>query len=340
MKLADIYKSLRQDLRVVEQELSNSVRSDHTELNRSSAHLLEAGGKRLRPVFTLLAGQFGYYDIERLKKVAVPLELIHMSSLVHDDVIDDAQTRRGRPTVKSKWDSRVAMYTGDYLFARALSIATQVEDPRIHQVLSRSIQEMCKGEIEQIRDFYNPDQGLIRYLQRIKRKTALLMAVSCQLGAMVASADEAVVRRLRLYGYYVGMAFQITDDVLDLIGDEKELGKPAGSDLRQGNITLPVIYLLHYGSEEDRRRLRDYLSRRRTDVGSEDVLPGQQLEEALSIGIEDVLERVRHSGGIPYAEEMSRRYLDKALVCLEGLPSGQARDSLLFIARFVGKRSY
>jgi heptaprenyl diphosphate synthase len=323
MRLADIYKNLRHDLQVVEKELSRSVGSNHAELNRSSAHLLEAGGKRLRPVFTLLAGQFGEYDVERLKQVAVPLELIHMSSLVHDDVIDDARTRRGRPTVKAKWDNRVAMYTGDYLFARALTIATQLKDVRVHHVLSRSIQEMCKGEIEQIRDFYQPNQGLIRYLQRIKRKTALLMAVSCQLGAMVAAADQAVVRRLRLYGYYVGMAFQITDDVLDLTGDEKELGKPAGSDLRQGNLTLPVIYLLHHGSKQDKRRLSDYLSSRGTNPDTEDVL-----------------ERIRRSQGIPYAEAISRRYLEKALRCLEQLPSGQARDSLHLIAQFVGKRSY
>ncbi|PTM58680.1 heptaprenyl diphosphate synthase component II [Desmospora activa] len=323
MKLVDIYKNLRQDLRVVERELSRSVRSNHTELDRSAAHLLEAGGKRIRPVFTLLAGQFGDYDMDRLQKVAVPLEIIHMASLVHDDVIDNSETRRGRTTVKAEWDNRVAMYTGDFLFARALSIASQLDDPRVHQVLSRSIREMCRGEIEQIREFYNPDQDLICYLRRIKRKTALLMAVSCQVGAMVASAEEAVVRRLRLYGYYVGMAFQITDDVLDLTGDEKELGKPAGSDLRQGNVTLPVIYLLHHGSQDDVRRIRDYLAARGEGVG-----------------IADVLERVRRSDGIAYANAVSRRYLDKALQCLEGLPPGEARHSLHIIAQFIGKRSY
>lgn len=323
MKLVDIYKNLRQDLQVVERELSRSVHSNNPELDRSSAHLLEAGGKRIRPVFTLLAGQFGDYDMERLKKVAVPLEMIHMASLVHDDVIDDSETRRGRSTVKAEWDNRVAMYTGDYLFARALTIAAQVTDPRVHQVLSRSIREMSRGEIEQIREFYNPDQGLIGYLRRIKRKTALLMAVSCQVGAMVATAEDAVVRRLRLYGYYVGMAFQITDDVLDLTGDEKELGKPAGSDLRQGNVTLPVIYLLHHGSQEDIEGIRSYLATR-----------GEGAE------IEDILHRVRRSDGISYANEVSRRYLDKALQCLEGLPAGPARESLHVIAQFIGKRSY
>ncbi|MDA8353535.1 MAG: polyprenyl synthetase family protein [Firmicutes bacterium] len=323
MKLAQIYKNLRKDLREIERELEESVQADHQDLSRSAAHLLEAGGKRMRPVFVLLAGQFGRYDVERLKRVAAPLELIHMATLVHDDVIDDAATRRGRATVKAKWDNRVAMYTGDFILARSLDIVTQIQSPEAHRVLSNAIYQMCKGEIEQIRDFYDPDQSVLRYLHRIKRKTALLMSVSCELGALVSDADPSVVRKLRLYGYYVGMAFQITDDLLDLTGDQTNLGKPAGSDLRQGNVTLPVIEVLKRGPEEDRERIIRYLHSRGQD-GS----------------LSDIIERVRRSRGIPCAQELADRYLNKALTVLEDLPQGEAKESLRSIAHFVAHRSY
>ncbi|MFC4078090.1 polyprenyl synthetase family protein [Salinithrix halophila] len=323
MRLQDIYKNLRNDLRLIERELEASVHTDHHQLNRSAVHLLEAGGKRMRPVFVLLSGKFGRYDIRRLKSVAVPLELIHMATLVHDDVIDDAATRRGRQTVKAKWDNRVAMYTGDYILGRSLTIASTIGDPEVHRVLSRAITEMCRGEIEQIRHFYNYEQSLLTYLQRIKRKTALLMAVSCHLGALVAGADPDHVRRLRLYGYYVGMAFQITDDVLDIVGKEKELGKPAGSDLRQGNVTVPIIYVLMHGSQQDRERIIRYLKSAGADPS-----------------LDDILDRLRGSEGIAWSYRLADRYLDKALWMLEGLPDGETRESLRLIAEFIGRRSY
>lgn len=173
MKLLDIYEELRSDLKVIEEELAATLVTDQAGLNRSSGHLLEAGGKRIRPLFVLLSGHFGQYDINRLKRVAVPLELIHMATLVHDDVIDDADTRRGRKTVKAQWDNRVAMYTGDYIFARSLQVVTEIEDPAVHRILSRSIMDMCRGEIDQVRDFYDASPSLLRYFRRIKRKTAL-----------------------------------------------------------------------------------------------------------------------------------------------------------------------
>lgn len=323
MRLQEIYESLAHDLEAIENMLALSVRSDQTTLNKSASHLLKAGGKRIRPVFVLLAGQFGSYDIERLKKVAVPLELIHMATLVHDDVIDDAQTRRGHPTVKAEWDNRIAMYTGDFIFARSLTIASEIEDSRVHRALSESIVQICEGEIEQIRFFYNWRQSLLDYLQRIRRKTALLMAVSCELGGLVSKADTHIVRSLRMFGYYVGMAFQLTDDVLDLIGDEKVLGKPAGSDLRQGNVTLPVIYALQKAQKPERELIINYLESRGT-----------------SVSVEEVIQAVQNSQGIFYAMHLADRYLAKAIQELDHLPANEARESLRMIAHFVGRRSY
>ncbi|MCS1350980.1 polyprenyl synthetase family protein [Mechercharimyces sp. CAU 1602] len=323
MRLDDIYRSLEADIREVERELTRVIQTDHPLLNESANHLLVAGGKRMRPVFSLLAGKFGRYDLANLKKVAVPLELIHMATLVHDDVIDNAETRRGQPTVKTKWDNRIAMYTGDYILGQALSLAGEVEDPRVHQVVSKAVTEMCLGEIEQIRDFYRWEQTTSRYLRRIKRKTALLIAVSFHTGALVSEVPADLTRRLHLFGYYMGMAFQLTDDVLDFTGDDQSLGKPAASDLRQGNITLPVIYAIHCADGRIRNPVLRYV----------------QGDHSLS-AIDGAIEAVRNSGGISYTNQLAQRYLAKGFALLEKMPACHARDLLEQLARFIEQRSY
>ncbi|WP_458121979.1 polyprenyl synthetase family protein [Paenibacillus sp. Z6-24] len=324
MKLLDIFGTLKKDMNLIERELSRSIDTEHALLNETSLHLLKAGGKRLRPAFVLLGGKYGHYDLERLSNIAVPLELIHMASLVHDDVIDDAQTRRGQLTVKSKWDNRIAMYTGDYIYAKALAIVARLENPEIHQVLAKAMVQMSIGEMEQIRDFFNTDQTIRRYLLRIRRKTALLIAISCQLGGLAADAPREVTRQLYRYGYNVGMAFQIRDDVLDLCGTEKQIGKPPGSDLRQGNITLPVLYALQQNSL--REPLLAEINRIHQANGETDVKQAVQM--------------VRGSQGIEQAEVLADRYIQKAMNALKQLPSGKTQKHLQEIAHFVAKRSH
>ncbi|GAB7387510.1 heptaprenyl diphosphate synthase component II [Bacillaceae bacterium] len=321
MKLTDLFWQLKTDIQEIESELERAIDTDEPVLREASVHLLRAGGKRIRPLFVLLGGEFGNYDLSRLKKVAVPLELIHMATLVHDDVIDDADMRRGKETVKAKWDNKIAMYTGDFLFAKALTTIAELGDPRIHQALSAAIVEMCKGEIEQIRDFYNWNQSLRHYLRRIKRKTALLIAVSCKLGALAAGAKEDVVKSLYQFGYDVGMAFQITDDILDFIGTEKKLGKPAGSDLRQGNITLPVLYTLRCSPIRD--RFLSWLNRRDREGY-----------------IEQAVQLVKAGGGIEYSKKLADQYLQRARSWIESFPSSRSKKSLLEITYFIGERQF
>jgi heptaprenyl diphosphate synthase len=324
MKLVDIYARMKQDIEYIEKELERSVHSDYAVLKETSLHLLKAGGKRIRPVFVLLASQFGHYDLERIKLVAVPLELIHMATLVHDDVIDDADIRRGQLTVKSKWDNRIAMYTGDYIFAKALTVVTQLPDPRIHQILSKAMVEMCIGEMEQIRYFFRTDQRLRTYLLRIKRKTALLIAVSCQLGAIAAGAPDWISAKLYAFGYNVGMAFQIRDDILDLIGTEQQLGKPPGNDIRQGNITLPVLLALR--DKSLRETLIKEIERFKEADGQIDASP--------------FLELIRGSPYIEEADRIAARYIEKATAALSGLPDIRAKQDLADVADFIGNRSY
>ncbi|WP_159883004.1 heptaprenyl diphosphate synthase component II [Paenibacillus puerhi] len=324
MKLLDLYAKLKKDISSIEKELERSIDVDHPLLRDASLHLLKAGGKRIRPVFVLLGGKFGNYNLERIKHVAVSLELIHMASLVHDDVIDDAKTRRGQLTVRSKWDNRIAMYTGDYIFAKALSIVTRLDNPAIHRIMSKALVEMSIGEMEQIRFFYHTEQSVRNYLLRIKRKTALLLAISCQLGAMASDAPEKTSRLLYRFGYFAGMAFQIRDDLLDLCGTEKELGKPPGSDIRQGNITIPVIYALE--NPQLRPSLLEELDRIKGCDGQ--------------TNIDRFLDMIRGSEGIARTEALASSYIDKAIAVLQELPDIQAKKDLTGIAHFFGNRSY
>jgi len=308
------------DLQTIEKELEGSIKASDPLLQEACLHLLQAGGKRIRPVFVLLAAKFGDYNMLMIKKVAAALELIHMASLVHDDVIDEALTRRGAPTVQAKWNNKVAMYTGDYILAQSLQLITEVKQPLTHQLLSKTIVEVCLGEIEQIRDKYRFDQSITTYFRRIKRKTALLIATSCQLGGVVAGADEKIHKSLFRFGYYVGMSYQITDDILDFIGSEKVLGKPAGSDLKHGNITMPVLFAL-----------------RDPELKQEIMKVHEHIEED---EMQRIIQLINQSGAIEKSIAVSDQYLQKAIRELDYLPNIRARKNLYDLAKFIGKRKF
>ncbi len=321
MNIAEFYQGMEGDLAFVEQQLHEQLHTTHPVLENASIQLLDAGGKRLRPVFVLLSGTFGRYDRLRLARVAVALELIHMASLVHDDVVDHAQTRRGRPTAKSLYGNKMSMYTGDFIFARALANLAEIDDPLLHKTLALAIERMCIGEIEQIRDLFKTDSTMRVYLRRIRRKTALLIEMSCALGAMAAGCSSTEVAGLRRYGYYTGMAFQITDDILDFTSTEQRLGKPVGSDLRQGNITLPALYAL-----QDNRYGQKLRSLLHEDCSTEEVA--------------SMVKLVIDSGGIGFAQQVADQYLAKANEGLAVLTPGKNRITLSALATFVGKRDH
>ncbi|EQB36108.1 MULTISPECIES: heptaprenyl diphosphate synthase component II [Virgibacillus] len=321
MKLAKAYGYLRKDLEEIESSINQMIQADHPVLREASTELLKAGGKRIRPVFVLLSGQIGTYDLERLKIVAVTLELIHTATLVHDDVIDDAEIRRGMPTVRQLYGNRVAMYTGDYILARALEEITLLRDPKIHRLLSKTIVEVCKGEIEQIKDKFDWNQDLRTYLRRIKRKTALLIATSCKLGAIASGVNEKDAHRLYQYGYNIGMSYQIIDDILDFTSSEKELGKPAGNDLLQGNLTLPVFMAMK--DESLRNKIKNLFH---TD---------QTVSEA---EVKVIVQDIKNTSAIEDSYAISERYLNKALQKLNEIPNSRSKNTLLEIGKYIGKR--
>ncbi|WP_432359063.1 polyprenyl synthetase family protein [Sporosarcina sp. UB5] len=321
LKLMSLYANFRKDLSFIEKELERSVDSSSPVIRQASLLLLRAGGKRIRPIFVILSSKFGEYSIENVAKVAVSLELIHMASLVHDDVIDNSDFRRGFETVKARWNNRIAMYTGDYIFSRALVSIGEIEIPAVHELLAETMLEICKGEIIQFEYQQKTDQTFRDYLRRIKRKTALLLSSSCELGALVSNASPDVVSKLKRFGYFAGMAFQIVDDILDITSTDEKLGKPAGSDLLNGHLTLPTLYI------KDEPEFQPFLNR---------SFDGTLTEDERS----KMLTYIRQSGAIEKSQQVSDMYLRKAIAEVESLPENDAKEAFLQIADFLGKRKF
>jgi heptaprenyl diphosphate synthase len=318
----NFFKPIEKELNIVESCLADNLDSSLTLMNEASVHLIKAGGKRLRPAFALLAAKVHQDELSEVIPVAVALELIHMATLVHDDVIDNSSVRRGTETVKSAWGNRVSIYSGNFIFARALGLVSNYQRSDLIDVLARASMKICEGEIIQMLSCYNVNLGLKNYLRRIERKTALLISVSCQLGAMISIASPQEITALRNYGYYLGMAFQITDDILDIIADEKTLGKPIGSDIRQGVITLPSLYALKH--DPNREELARLLSS-----------PEACLEQA-----ERIIAMVSDSDGIDYAYQVTQHFALKAQKQLDLLPDVRVKRTLFDIADFILARQY
>lgn len=321
MEIRKTFTPIEKDLQEVDRYLQNFLQKDRESLRRGFLHLLKAGGKRIRPAYTLLAAKFGKEDPGRIIPIAAAFELVHMASLIHDDVIDRSDLRRGEPTIWALYGNNFSLHFGDYLLAKALCIVEEYKNPRINSLLAWASVAMCQGEIQQIATAYDLDLSLRQYFNRIKRKTSILITLSCQGGALAASAEPETVRALGRYGHYVGMAFQITDDILDYIADEKTLGKPVGSDLQQGLLTLPAIYVLKYGSPEIRADLRRYLSE---PVTQDDTC--------------QAIELIKTTGAIEYCLEITNKYVEKALAELTGFPDIEATQSLRNLAHYVYNR--
>ncbi len=245
-----------------------------------------------------------------------------MATLVHDDVIDNSSIRRGTETVKSGWGNRVSIYAGNYVFARSLSIISTYQRSDLIDVLARASMKICEGEIIQMLSCYNVNLGLKNYLRRIERKTALLISVSCELGAMIRHAPLQEIIALRNYGYYLGMGFQITDDILDIIADEETLGKPTGSDIRQGVITLPALYALRH------------------DPNGQELAQLLSSPEACINKAERIIEIISDSDGIDYAYYATQHFALKAQKQLDVLPDLPVKKNLYDIANFIIAREY
>lgn len=317
-----IFDTVKDDLKLLEVELLSVIHSPEELITDMSQHLVEAGGKRLRPALYFMCTQNRACDTERLMPMAVAIELIHMATLVHDDVIDNSAIRRGRPTANSCWGNHSSVLIGDYLFAKAFSLVANKVSNQMLKVLTDVICSMCEGEINQNRSTFKADQEEVDYLGRIAQKTADFLAASCELGGLVAELSSSDVKALREYGYSLGMAFQITDDILDVTSSAEELGKPVGNDLRQGIVTLPVIYALKNSPHSAELK--------------EIVETKNMSEEQNKRG----LEIIHETDAIEYCYSRVDEYLKKARQIIPESASTKQREAFIEVADFVGLRKF
>jgi geranylgeranyl pyrophosphate synthase len=308
VKVGLLYGPVQEDLALVEATFESLKRVDYAPLTEMLELVLAGGGKLLRPALTLLSGRFGEYDLDLLVPLATSVELLHTASLVHDDVIDRASTRRGRPTANSVFDNTTTVMLGDYMFAHAADQVARTGNIRVIRLFSQTLMMMTKGEIGQDLTAYDSRQTVRDYLQRIGGKTASLFATACEGGAIVAQEPEEWVEALRVYGYNFGMAFQIVDDILDFTGDEAEMGKPVGSDLMQGTLTLPSLLLMERHPRGN--PVQKFFARPRKEL------------------LRQAVEMVRQSDIPQESYEMARSFSARAHEALSALPDGPPRQAL------------
>jgi heptaprenyl diphosphate synthase component II len=318
VRTTHLYGSVQEDLALVEQTFEAIKDVDYGPLGEMLAMVLGGGGKLLRPALALLSGRFGRYDLDLLVPMAASVELLHTATLVHDDVIDNAATRRGRPTVNSSFQNSTTVMLGDYLFAHAADQVVRTDSIRVIQLFSQTLMIMAKGEIRQDLAAYDPRQTIRDYLHRIGGKTASLFATACEGGAIVSAVEEAWIEALREYGYNFGMAFQIVDDILDFTGDEEQMGKPVGSDLMQGTLTLPALLLME--REAEKNPVQRYFDRPTPD----------RLARAV--------EAVRESGILEESQAMASDFSRRAREALGVLPHSAGRQTLEDLAEYILER--
>ena len=266
------------ELRIVEDMMRTDVARDPSEVARPMSDLIEAGGKRIRPALVVLAAMCGTYDPDPAQSAGVAVEIVHGATLVHDDVIDRATTRRGRPTVAAQLGDEPAIVIGDFYFAKAYEWAARTGEPQAVAILAHAVMEICAGEVRQQAIRYRYTTTVEEYMQRIEAKTATLLAASCDIGALLGGLSEKERDALRAYGRSLGLAFQIADDVLDYTGIEGEVGKPIGHDVIEGFATLPLM-LASIAIDND-RRLTDDEARRVVDEVRNSDGPKRAIEEA------------------------------------------------------------
>jgi geranylgeranyl pyrophosphate synthase len=318
-----LFAGIETDLALVDRAFQERTASDLFLLNSAVAHVLSSPGKRLRTALTLLSGKLIDYRFDKLLPLSLSLEMVHLATLVHDDIVDKATTRRGIPTVNAEHGDAVAILLGDYLFAKTSGIVAEVEDFRVDRLFSETVSRICEGTIIELLSTRRLELSIDDYLERISRKTACLMAACCKGGAIVCGGSEAQIALMQQYGQNLGVAFQIIDDVLDYAGSEATIGKPTGNDLRQGLVTLPLIYALQGELNGHIDQVRGVLER------------SDSPEDA----VDDVVRWVRAGPAIGEALDLARHYAARARATLSEFASSPERDVLEQLVEFVVARS-
>ena len=318
---ASLFGPVGEDMILVEDLLESTKQVELPPLKRMMDHALEAKGKRMRPGLVLLAGSFGDYELNRLVPLGAAIELLHTASLVHDDVVDGADSRRGRPTANSVWDNALTVLLGDYMFANAAEMVTRTGSLPVTRLFALALMKMTSGELDQDAAAFDVGKDIQNYLARIGGKTASLFTTAAEGGAVLGNCPEAQVDALRVYGYSLGMAFQIVDDILDFTGDEALMGKPVGSDLREGTVTLPGLLLIEKFPKDNPIK-RFFLAKRDRE---------SRLEDAIAM--------IREAGVLETSMDMARDYVRRANDAINILPDTDSRHCMIALGQYVLTRT-
>ncbi|MBX3711893.1 MAG: polyprenyl synthetase family protein [Lysobacter sp.] len=308
------------DMAAVDALIRHRLGSDVVLVNQVAEHIVSGGGKRLRPMLLLLAARALGHEGPDARQLAAVVEFIHTATLLHDDVVDESDLRRGRKTANAVFGNAASVLVGDFLYSRSFQLMVELERVEVMKILADTTNAIAEGEVLQLLHIRNPDTDEPAYLKVIERKTAVLFAAATRLGALLAGADAAVQQALHDYGMALGYAFQIADDVLDYSADEAALGKHLGDDLAEGKATLPLIHAILHSDSTTRERLRTIVQE-----GDVDAMP-------------EVLAAIEATGGIDYSRKRAEHYADAAERALDGLGDNDALAALRGLARYAVRR--
>jgi len=310
------------DMRRVDALIRQRLSSDVVLINQIADHIIASGGKRLRPMLHVLAAGAAGYRGDQHTKLAAIIEFIHTSTLLHDDVVDESDLRRGRKTANALWGNAASVLVGDFLYSRSFQLMVELDDMRIMRILADTTNTIAAGEVLQLLNIGNADVNEAAYLAVIERKTAVLFAAATELGGILGGLPENQIAALREYGMQLGYAFQIADDLLDYVSDADTLGKNIGDDLAEGKPTLPVIYALEKSSPEQAQSLR------------------HAIEQGGLDSLDRIIAAIRDSGALERTHERAVFHSDAACAALQVLPDSAHRDALLTLAAYAVERTH
>jgi octaprenyl-diphosphate synthase len=322
LALSQIFESIREDLERVDREFARHVESQVELIPTIGKYIQTSGGKRMRPAVLLMSGRLTGYTGDRAVLYAAVVEFIHTATLVHDDIIDDSELRRGRLAVHSRWGNDITVLLGDYLYIKSMAMALTHDTLDLVRLLCDVTLRMIEGELYQLTKNGDPDITEEQHFDIIRRKTAYLFGGCAQIGGMLGKVDKAGEQALQEYGFNLGIAFQLVDDLLDFTGDASTLGKPIGGDLREGKMTLPLIHLLAQGNEVGERIVRDIIASRTTT------------DEQWS----ELLRALKDHRSIDYAYRRASEFAERAKKPLHVFPPSAERDALLALPDYVVSR--
>ena len=322
MDLDSITRLISEDMKAVDDLICLRLQSEVVLINQLSQYIINSGGKRLRPALVLLSARaFGYQGTQHHDLAAI-IEFIHTATLLHDDVVDASELRRGKETANSIWGNEASVLVGDFLYSRAFQMMVDVSDMQIMAVLADATNTIAEGEVMQLLNIHDADTTEQRYLDVIHSKTAKLFEAGTRLGAMINKMDAETEKAMASYGMHLGTAFQLIDDVLDYSASPDEMGKNIGDDLAEGKPTLPLIYAMRQGTTEQASAVR------------------KAIEQGGHDNIDAVMAAIESTGAIEYTANAAEQESQKAITALENVPASPYKDAMLALAKFSVNRTY